>query len=110
MSDFASQNIPVLIVEERERLESSGILGDEGTLLEYLREVAEAMALRKRRSISNQLIMRDSVERVGELGIRVVGHIDPVEVFDFLLLELLRHGVGLDAGGFLGDGGHCGKS
>ena len=69
---FATKNIFVVFRKLTERFESRGILSDKCTLFEFLFEMAESMVFGELSSVSHELIMRDSIERIRELGVNVV--------------------------------------
>lgn len=102
MGDFSPQNGFVLLVQDVNRLERGGILGDEGALLEGLLEVTEAVLLGKAGRILHELVLGDTHERVGELRVDVAPGI--VEVLDlFVVADRRDRGLLLPLldGGFL---------
>ena len=69
---FTTKDIFVVFRELSERFECRGILGDKCTLFEFFLEMAESMVFGELSSIGHELVMRDSIERIRELGVNVV--------------------------------------
>ena len=65
---LTTKDIFVVFRKLSERFERRGILGYQGTLFEFFLEVDESMVFSELSSISHELIMRDSIERIRELG------------------------------------------
>lgn len=87
MGHFPAKDGSILFCEKRQILEPTGILCDKSTLLEYICEVAKAMAIRESGGAGHELVVRHTLKRVCEFGIDGLG--SSIDV--------------LDAGGDLGD-------
>ena len=68
---LTTKDIFVIFRKLSERFERRGILGNKCTLFEFLFEMAESMVFGELSSISHELVMRDSIERIGELGVNI---------------------------------------
>ena len=91
---LAAKDVLVLLGELREALERGRVLRHERALLELGREVLEAVAARELGSVGHEGVVRDALERVDELRVRVV--VDGVDVAHGGGVGLLRRGVSDD--------------
>ena len=69
---FTTKDIFVVFRKLSERFESRGILGYKCTLFEFFLEMPQSMVFGKLSSVGHELVMRDSIERIGELGVNIV--------------------------------------
>ena len=69
---FTTKDIFVVFRKLSERFERRRVLSDKCTLFEFLLEMAESMVFGELSSVSHELIMRDSIERIRELGVHIL--------------------------------------
>lgn len=64
MRDFSSESDPVVLIQLFYCFKRGGVLSDEGTLLEKVRDVCHVSLLREPLDIAQELILRDTSQGV----------------------------------------------
>lgn len=62
--------------------------------------MTKAMRLCERSGVGDELIVRDTLKGVGEVGVRVARYGGTIKVLDLLLVDFVRDGVSLGCGLF----------